>query len=278
MPRFDAIRRPNYTGERRCWPCTVVNLALLVVVATAVAVLSIPSAFLVLVGGAALVYLRGYVVPGTPSFAPALVARLGLSPLFEYAPDGGERRRSDELSEDASGEDVLFSLFEAGVLEEDEAGALFLSDAFRSAWEAEMDALRDAADWGSGTGTNELTAAVAAAAPFEAEARAEFGGIAVDGEGRAIWLSRAHAVADAAAVRAMADFGVPEPVRAPAATPLRMFLAACPLCGAATVEETTVLDCCGSGTTGVYDTPEEDVLACTDCGEVLYVYDDDESE
>lgn len=268
MSLLDSIRRPSYTGDRRCWPCTVVNVALLAVVAAVVTVVSFPLAVVVAAGGVALVYLRGYVVPGTPEFAPRLVSRLGLSPLFEHVPDGGEVRQSDELSEETSGEDVLFALFETGVLEEDAEGALFLSDAFWSAWAAEMASLREGDD-------DELAAAVAEAAPFEAAAAAEYDGIGVTGETQSIWLSRAHAVADAAAVRAMAEFDVPEPVRAPATTPLRMFLERCPLCGGDTEETERKLGCCGSGTVGAFDTPESEVLACADCGEVLYVFEDE---
>ncbi|WP_363464169.1 hypothetical protein [Halogeometricum borinquense] len=261
------IRRPEYTGERRCWPCTVVNVVLLLVITAAIAVLSVPVALVVAISGAALVYLRGYVVPGTPEFAPKLVARLGLSSLFGYVPDEGEERRSDELSEVTNGEDVLLALFERGVLKEDADGALFLSDAFWSAWEAEMATLRDRDDDG-------VAAAVAAAAPFEAAGGTRFDGITVEGNGQSIWLSRAHAIADAAAVRTLADFEVPESARAPATTALRMFLEVCPRCGGPTAETTTASDCCGSGTVGSFDTPENEVLACTDCGEILYVYDE----
>lgn len=269
MSLLDAIRRPDYTGERRCWPCTVVNAALLLAAAVVLWPLSTTVALLTAVGGGALVYLRGYVVPGTPEFAPRFVARLGLSHLFEYASDGGDVRQSGELGAE-DGEQVLFALFEAGVLREDEEGALSLSDDFRSAWEDETASLRERDDEG-------VASAAAAAAPFDAEGGVEFGGITVDGEHDSIWLSRAHAIADAAAVRAMAAFDVPESARAPATAPLRMFLESCPLCGGPTAEETTVLDCCG-GTMGVYDDPEDDVLVCADCGETLYVFEEEAGE
>ncbi|MDS0294638.1 hypothetical protein [Halogeometricum luteum] len=263
---LDAIRRPDYTGERRCWPCTAVNAALLLVVAVVLWPLSTTVALLTAVGGGALVYLRGYVVPGTPEFAPRVVSRLGLSHLFEHVPDGGEVRQSDELG-DEDGEEVLFALFEARVLREDDAGALYLSEEFRSAWEAEMASLRDRDD-------ESVAAAVAEAAPFDAEGGVDYGGITVDGERNSIWLSRAHAVSDAAAVRAMTAFDVPESVRAPATAPLRMFLESCPLCGGQTEETRTVLNCCG-GTMGVYDDPEDEVLVCADCGETLYVFEEE---
>jgi hypothetical protein len=93
----------------------------------------------------------------------------------------------------------------------------------------------------------------------------------LDGEvGDEVWLSRAHAIADTAAVAAVSD-RVDALTAARAATPLRLFLETCPLCGGG-VEETTVEQCCG-GTVGVYDSPETPVLACTDCDELLYEFD-----
>ena len=80
------LRRPEHTGERRCWPCTVVNAVLVAGVALAVARRRRLAALPVLLLGAALVYLRGYVVPGTPRFAPRLVAALPLP----YDPFGHE--------------------------------------------------------------------------------------------------------------------------------------------------------------------------------------------
>ena len=67
------LRDPRYTGSNRCRPCTILNVALLAVVAGAlVAVGAWPvAAGVVLVGGLA-VALRGYVVPGTPAIGRRL--------------------------------------------------------------------------------------------------------------------------------------------------------------------------------------------------------------
>jgi hypothetical protein len=56
-----------------------------------------------------------------------------------------------------------------------------------------------------------------------------------------------------------------------------MFLESCPLCGGRTEETRTVLNCCG-GTMGVYDDPEDEVLVCADCGETLYVFEEEAEE
>jgi hypothetical protein len=271
MSMLDAVRVAEHTGEDRCWPCTAVNAVVVVLAAGVAAVLSPVASVVVLLGGALAVYLRGYVVPGTPSFAPRLVAALGVESLFDHAgvADGGRARQSDDMTDgDADGEAVIRALFRAGVLRED-ADGLFLADDFQEAWRAEMASLRDLDD-------ASLADAVADAAPFEGTGEPAFGGVSVDGDEGSVWLSRAYAVADTAAVRALAEAGVPERLRAQATPPLRMLLETCPECGGQVVE-TTETDCCG-GTAGVYDSPGTEVLACDDCGAVVYEFDDEPAE
>ncbi|MFC6975122.1 hypothetical protein ACFQL1_11345 [Halomicroarcula sp. GCM10025709] len=69
------LRDPEYTGENRCLPCTIVNSAIAVALAGAVgvgiAVATTPvlagvAAALVLAVSALSIWLRGYLVPGTP--------------------------------------------------------------------------------------------------------------------------------------------------------------------------------------------------------------------
>ena len=77
-----AVRRPEYTGERRCWPCTVLNSTILAVVCGLLAVTHRRvSALGVGVVGTAAIVLRGYVVPYTPRFAPRLVGWLPIDPF-----------------------------------------------------------------------------------------------------------------------------------------------------------------------------------------------------
>lgn len=259
MSTLDAIRRPAYTGDDRCWPCTVVNAVIVLVAAVVIAALSGPLALVVLGGGAALIYLRGYVVPGTPSFAPRLVAAAGLAPYFEHvAADDTPDRRSDDLAENVDPERMLGAMFEAGVMTEGDDGDLYLSDAFETAWREEMATLREVDD-------DALAAATAEVVPFDGVGQIKYDGVSVEGDDGVVWLRPVHAIADVAAVRAMARVGVPDSVRAPGASPLRLFLPACPACGGA-VEQTTVTDGCCGGTMSVTDTPNRRVLACEDCG------------
>ncbi|AUV82275.1 hypothetical protein C2R22_12000 [Salinigranum rubrum] len=276
---FASIRRPEYTGKNRCWPCTALNVALVFVGSVLVGLLSPFLGVLGLLSGLALVVLRGYVVPYTPEFAPRLVAALPVDLRFEtHRTDGGRASESLTGDDEADGETLIRRLADAGVIAADESGDLFLAGETRRTWEAGMRRLRDASD-------EELGAATASAAPFPAEGSVEGDWVVVtrtadadeagvgeagsDGEGDEVWLSRAHAIADTAAVAAMSD-AVDARTAAQAAMPFRLFLETCPLCGGDT-EETVVRECCG-GTQGVYDNPETPVLACSECEELLYEF------
>jgi hypothetical protein len=263
MSVIDTLRRPEYVGANRCWPCTVLNAGIVCLVGLALAVVSLPVALLALLAGTALIALRGYVVPYTPEFAPRVVAHLPVEFGPEKAADGG--RASESIADDEmDGERLLGELFEAGVLvgHEDLAPAPdFLDD-----WEAEMADLRELSD-------DELAEAVAARVPGDYTGRIEDGWLRLDAGEQSIILSRPFAIAEGAAVAALTDWGVERSVAVAAAQPLRMFAETCPACGGRVVE-TTVGACCG-GTSGVYDSPETAVLACEDCEERLFTFEDD---
>ncbi|WP_224268783.1 hypothetical protein [Haloprofundus salinisoli] len=91
MSPFDTVRRPEYTGERRCWPCTGVNAAIIAVVCLLLAPFSYGLSLLVGAVGVGLVYLRGYAVPYTPTFAPKFVARLPVEfgPKYDLGDSSG---------------------------------------------------------------------------------------------------------------------------------------------------------------------------------------------
>jgi hypothetical protein len=61
-----AVRRPEYTGDNRCLPCTVVNVVLAGLLTAAAALVSLPLGVAVATVSLAAIYLRGYLVPGTP--------------------------------------------------------------------------------------------------------------------------------------------------------------------------------------------------------------------
>ena len=252
----DALRRPEYTGEDRCLPCTVVNAAIVGVAALALSRRNRPLGLLALGVGTALIALRGYVVPGTPRFAPALVEPLPVSFGHEQ-PAGVE---SGSLAVDSDPEAVMRALVEAGVIEADD-DQLYVDDEFRAAWADRAAELRELSG-------EELAARTAAASHGAVDGEFHGERVLLAGD-RDAWLSPAIAIAETAAVEVLADRDVPRDVRVQAARPLRAFVRTCPVCGG-DVEDTILRNCCG-GPDGVSGDPERSVKACADCGAVAFV-------
>lgn len=271
---LERVRRPEYTGERRCWPCTGLNAAILTVGVALVWLTSAPVAAAVAILGTAAIWLRGYLVPYTPHFAPRLVALL---PGFDaHAGERATETTTLAVDGELDGEAVAEALLDSGVVVEDapDGETLQLDDEFRKRWRAEMRTLRDL-DY------EELAAAVLASAPgaVEAEPRTRSDRtwiVLSDGTGRLageMWLSHPVAVAEAAAVRALAET-VPDGddvLFAAAARPLRTFLQHCPICEGEVIE-TTTRACCG-GAPNPMANPTRSVLACADCDRRVYTFE-----
>jgi len=261
------LRRPEYTGENRCLPCTVVNLAISAVVAGLAALVSPALGVVLFVFSAGVIYLRGYLMPGTPSLTARYLPESAKQYFGTHATsaDGGIAG----AKEDGNVDDEQF-LRDAGVLTEcEDFDDLCLTDEFRSEWrdaadrlasdEAARAALADLVGVDTEridvkTGTNAIGA--------HEETVVTAGGMEV-----ARWESRGAMLADLATAATLAE-------RQPAWSSLdfeqtgsvllhlRVFLETCPLCGGhVSMGKTTYDGCCG---------PEYTVEAtCTDCGEFL---------
>ncbi|THE66616.1 hypothetical protein D8Y22_00330 [Salinadaptatus halalkaliphilus] len=86
----EELKQPEYTGENRCEPCTIVNVAIAVVAGSLVARRSRIGGVLAVGVSLALIYLRGYLVPGTPTLTkrylpPAVLRWFGKDPDLETA-------------------------------------------------------------------------------------------------------------------------------------------------------------------------------------------------
>jgi len=255
---IDSLRDPAYTGDRRCWPCTVLNAVLVGLAALLIGRRWRRLGGLIVFGvGGLLIGLRGYVVPYTPQFAPRFVGRLPVDLGFDHAPPA---EPSDSLVAPDDPDQLVGVLIQAGVLTGEEM--LHLEAEFAETWEREMDALRSETD-------AEVAAAAAEAVPFDAESAVSGERLLVSGR-RDAWLSRPVAIAEAAGIDALVEAGLDRETAASAVGPLRMFLPVCPDC-AGSVGESTVQNCCG-GTKGVYDRPDRQVLACGDCEAVCYEF------
>ncbi|MFH5799223.1 hypothetical protein [Haladaptatus sp. CMAA 1911] len=262
---IDGLRKPEYTGESRCWPCTALNASVLFLACACVARL-LPgtrsrrlgvASTVGIVGGAAIA-LRGYLVPGTPEFAPKLVAAFSDSP----APPAETGSLAGDTDEDV-GERALSELLDANIIHPDGEG-LYLDDRFRNDWREEMVTVRN----------GNLTAAVRSAASSPVSAKAvengEFVVVSAGGVETERWLSRPVAVAEVAAVRTLAEFDVDPDVRVQSASALRSFLYDCPVCDTP-LEETSADRCCGSGRSNPLEAPD-DVLACPECGQRVFTF------
>lgn len=104
----DTYRRPEYTGENRCEPCTVLNLIIAIIFSSVVARKSKfggTVAFGISVG---LIYLRGYFIPGTPTltkrYLPSEILQwFGKDPDLELASGfGGDEKATPSSTDDYS--------------------------------------------------------------------------------------------------------------------------------------------------------------------------------
>jgi hypothetical protein len=188
----DSLRQPEYTGENRCTPCTILNLGIAGAIGAAAARRSKLAGALVVGASVVAIYLRGYLVPGTPEltkrYLPDSVLRLfgketepvvhsGLgavnaqSGAADEADASSEIRVTDPVADTGTsgaadseaengGERPQPSSPETYFLEFDvvepceEIDDLCLTDEFESAWNAEIDRVD----------TDDLDAADAAAA------------------------------------------------------------------------------------------------------------------
>lgn len=256
-----SLRKPAYTGENRCVPCTVVNLVLAAVLAAVVAVVWLPLAPIVALLSLASIYFRGYLVPGTPT----LTERYLPDRVLAWFGKTTERTRTDRgergprLTADIGAESTLR---DAGVLERvatdgtDEDGTR-LAAPFRKEWLDSLDAVRtaDVTD-----GVRATFGADATTTPVGADLTT-----VVDGERLVGWETEAALRADIAAAELLASHDVDWEARDGAErrellSTLRAYLDRCPDCGD-TVEltDSTVSSCCRP-------TERTVTTQCVDCG------------
>lgn len=259
---LDRVRQPEYTGENRCVPCTAVNLVIAVVLALAAGLLA-PARAAPWLGGAVLavslaaIYLRGYLVPGTPWFTRTYFPDWLLR-RFDKQPVAPPRTEEGDL-------DIEGLLVESGVLAEcADVDDLCLAEPAREAWRERIEALQ-----AEDTSVDDLAAVLGV--DRERLAVEEFGDAFVardDGVKVGQWESRAAFLADVAAAPVLADRidaweGLDVGQRGELLTGLRLFVERCPACGGdVAIEDDVVRSCCRSF----------DVVAatCVDCEARLF--------
>ncbi|QKY19801.1 hypothetical protein B4589_005185 [Halolamina sp. CBA1230] len=250
------LRNPAYTGANRCFPCTGVNLGLTAVAALAVGTISPPAGALVGVGGLLAVWLRGYVVPGTPELTKRYLPDRVLA-WFDKAPDG------DALG----GIDPEAYLRAAGAITDGPDGDIVVTPATRAALIDGVAAL-DSDD--------RLARALAdtlSLDPADVTVRPEGVGYAarVGGQPGGRWESRLALATDLAVHDLFADrvggwLALPADTRASLLGAFRLSLDSCPGCdGHVTLGSDTAESCCRA-----YDVL---VASCESCGSRLFEVD-----
>ncbi|QGX94756.1 hypothetical protein EI982_08075 [Haloplanus rallus] len=252
--RVHHLRQPEYTGENRCVPCTVVNLAIAALLGGLVAMVSPPLAVAVFAGSVAAIYLRGYLVPGTPTLTKRYLPDAVLKLFDKHDPD------PPAIADEA---DIESFLIEVDAVEECRDGTdLCLTEAFRTAWNERIHRLRERGD------EDEGIAALFEGLDIDTErVRVESYGDAyeayIDDTRVGQWESRAAYLADLAAEGELRDrhagwHRLGFDARTEVLGSLRLWLERCPSCdGPVTLGEDTVESCCRS----------IDVIAatCEDC-------------
>ncbi|MFC5277491.1 hypothetical protein ACFPM1_01725 [Halorubrum rubrum] len=236
------FRRPEYTGENRCLPCTAVNVAVALAAGAVVGTGVTPAAgAAVVVVSFVAIWLRGYLVPGTPELTKRYLPKRVLA-LFGKAPTStAEPSTTDAIDPESY-------LLSAGVLVETEDGTdLRYAPWFASAWRTRLEDARETDDVAAVT---RLAAVYGPDEDLVVEERGNAVFAAVDGERVGHWVSRAAFRADVAADHVLRDaegdwIELSQPARSTVLGALRLFVEECPTCGGdVAMGEEVVASCC----------------------------------
>jgi len=259
MSLVDKFRQPEYTGKNRCIPCTAVNVAIAASVSVLATVVSAVFGIGVFALSLGTIYLRGYLVPGTPT----LTKRYFPERVLRWFDKDSTTPMTDAPVE-IDPEQVLL---EAGAVEPCQDGTdLCLTPDFQQAWHECIRTTRT-----HNPAEDHLAGAL--------NVSSENDRLTVDQHDNAFiahindavvgqWSSQAAVVADVAAATSLServpnwsDFAPAEVARV--LMSLRIFIEQCPDCdGPVRVEENVVESCCRS-----YDVIAS---ACQDCDARLF--------
>jgi hypothetical protein len=112
----ERLEQPEYTGENRCTPCTLLNLLIAAGVSALVGRRNRALGLLTFVGSVALVSLRGYLVPGTPELTKRYLPQSVLAAFDKTDPPGEDlpvelaeqaAARADETADSEESDDSV---------------------------------------------------------------------------------------------------------------------------------------------------------------------------
>ncbi|WP_435181984.1 hypothetical protein [Halorussus sp. AFM4] len=257
----ERFRQPEYTGENRCMPCTAVNVGIAAVGSGVVSAAARPLAGAAAFGlSLGVIYLRGYLVPGTPTLTERYLPDRVLAKFDKLedgavgageggavgGPGGGTVDEGD-VAADAVEREPEAVLADAGAVEPcADVDDLCLAEEFREAWDATMAAIAtDGTEREDLAGVLDLEAERLSVEGYDDALVARY-----DGRRLGQWASRAALVADLAAADLLAERyddwdALAVTNRSRVLSGLRVFLEDCPDCGGeVTVEQETVESCC----------------------------------
>lgn len=268
------LRRPEYTGDNRCLPCTATNVGIAAGLGgglvgagvwTGMPGVGLAVALCVVAVSLASIYLRGYLVPGTPAltkryFPGWLLRRFGKAETVPSAPEAGATDGPEGM------------LTAAGALEPcADADGHCLTDEFRTEWHRAVDEVGE-------LGREGRRQAVDAEHEDDVELDdwTEVLRVYVDERLVGKWRSSPAFAADLASVAVLSDrfddwAGLTVAERARLLDRLRAHLDTCPDCGSETDRGTeTVEGCCATHEARTVDCPDCDarlyIETCPDCG------------
>jgi ribosomal protein S27AE len=263
----ETLREPEYTGENRCLPCTVLNALLAVFASVLLGLVFPPLGLVALVASTALIYLRGYLVPGTPE----LTQRYLPDRIHRASGDHPAVRTSDP--EPAADADMEWETIERLEYEREhtvdpeqylvDAGAVHpdadreLAPDFAAAVEARMDAYS-----ASSVGPDAVAELFQVSPDGLAFEDRDYPAIKVERRIRK-WPSPGALVADVATHEGLTDrrddwLEVPRSQRVGILETLRTYHDVCPECGGdLAFHDDTFESCCGRYEVAVY--------GCADC-------------
>ncbi|ELZ49487.1 hypothetical protein C465_07951 [Halorubrum distributum JCM 9100] len=288
---IDRLRRPEYTGENRCLPCTVVNGVIALLLGGAAGFVWPAAGVGTVAVSAATIYLRGYLIPGTPEltrryFPEWLLRAFGKettvvqrrTPADEAggstttgrdgsdsaadASDADDADRSDaddadrSAGDDADRDEIEALLRESGVVEDDpDADDIRLTREFRDAWWRRIRRFR-----GDRATAAERLGAVLELDPddlgFEEGTRGDLV-VTLGGDPISRWDSDAAFYADLAVEPTLREWlpdweGLGDRRRTELIAGMRAFLESCPACDATLTQVENVREsCCSSDVVGV---------------------------
>ena len=190
----ERLRQPEYTGENRCLPCTVVNVLLAALLAAALSALLTPVVGLLGFGvGLALVYLRGYLVPGTPEltkeyFPPWLLRLFGKEPLETVETGGTVATRTARPAGERS--ELRARTNGTETTTRGTGGASAVAETTASAGDVDDADATEAADGAPETADDDITAVPGADNPFVAGGIVSPDGATLTPEFRTAWRDR----------------------------------------------------------------------------------------